>query len=401
MRPRLVVCVLAAVVLASACSVPRKAGEDVVGHVTKGDFYVVPAPLPYNDPGELIRSDRLLGAPDGAIAWRVMYHSRDANGNDIAVTGVVVAPTGPAPRNGRTVVAWAHPTTGTAPRCAPSSGLDPFDLIEGLRDLIRDGYVVTATDYSGMGATGPPSYLIGTTEAKNMFDSARAARHIPDTHAGKQLLLWGHSQGGHAALFAAQDGGVYAPETKLLGVAVAAPAVELAQLLQDDITDDSGVTIGSYAFDAYERAYGAGRADAGLTSILTPAGAAATPNMAKLCLFGDNKELHKIAGPLVGRYLSGDPAVVEPWATWLRENTPGAAPITVPIFVAQGETDTLVRPQTTEQYVVKLCSQRAHVRFKLIPDTGHGLVALKAFNDVNSWFRDLVAGHPVATTCPA
>src|SRR5215471_14366543 len=133
MRPRLLMCGLAAAAALSACAVPRKAGEDVVGHVTKGDFYVVPAPLPLNDPGELIRHERLLGAPDGAIAWRVMYHSRDASGNDIAVTGVVVAPTGPAPRDGRHVVAWAHPTTGTAPRCAPSSGIDPFVLIEGPR----------------------------------------------------------------------------------------------------------------------------------------------------------------------------------------------------------------------------------------------------------------------------
>jgi len=163
-------CGLAAAVALSACAVPRKAGEDVVGHVTKGDFYVVPAPLPLNDPGELIRHERLLGAPDGAIAWRVMYHSRDASGNDITVTGVVVAPTGPA----------------------------PFVLIEGLRDLVHAGYVVVATDYSGMGASGPPSYLIGETEARNVIDSARAARKIPETHAGTQLLLWGHSRSSSA-----------------------------------------------------------------------------------------------------------------------------------------------------------------------------------------------------------
>ncbi len=34
-------------------------------------------------------------------AWRVMYHSRDQNGADVAVSGTVVAPKGTAPAGGR------------------------------------------------------------------------------------------------------------------------------------------------------------------------------------------------------------------------------------------------------------------------------------------------------------
>ena len=81
-------------------------------------FYVVPHPLPRERPGSLIRVRRLYGAPNGAIAWRVLYHSRDANGDDIAVSGVVVAPRAPGPRGGRPVVGWGHPTTGTVARAA-------------------------------------------------------------------------------------------------------------------------------------------------------------------------------------------------------------------------------------------------------------------------------------------
>ncbi len=118
-------------------------------------------------------------------------------------------------------MAWAHPTTGSAQACAPSLFVDPFALIEGLHEFLADGDVIAATDYSGMGAIGSPSYLIGTTEGNNVLDSVRAARALRDAHAATRLLLWGHSQGGQATLFAAAAD--YAPELHLVGVAVAAP----------------------------------------------------------------------------------------------------------------------------------------------------------------------------------
>ena len=275
---RIIVTLVAAAIVFGACATDaRRAEEDVVEHETEGTFYDVPRPLPPGPPGRIIKVRRLLGAPNGATAWRVMYHSRDVTGADIAVSGIVVGPNGPGPRGGRPVVSWGHPTTGAAKRCAPSVGFDPFALIEGLKRLLSAGYVVAASDYPGMGASGPASYLIGESEGNSVLDAARAARHIDGAHAGDRLLLWGHSQGGQAALFAAQRAPDYAPELQLAAVAVAAPAVELGALLRDDIGNDSGVTLGAYAFDAFQRVYGAEDPSASLSQILTPAGVAATP----------------------------------------------------------------------------------------------------------------------------
>ena len=144
---------------------------------------------------------------------------------------------------------------------------------------------------------------------------------IPQAHAGDRLLLWGHSQGGHAVLFAAEDVHTYAPELHLVAVAVAAPAVELGSL-NDYIDTVSGVTLGTYAFAAYEEHYGASATDASLTSVLTPAGAAATPEIAKLCLFGQSKQIHKIAQPLVGHYLAAYPEHIQPWESWPQGTRP-------------------------------------------------------------------------------
>lgn len=390
-----------ALVAVTACSgsAERRAVEGEIESRTEGTFYEPPTPLPAGQPGDIIRSEDLLGAPDGSHAWRILYHSTDVTGAEIAVSGVVLAPDGDARRGDRTIVSWGHPTTGAAQRCAPSVGVDPFALIEGMHELLDAGYVVVATDYSGMGAPGPDSYLIGTTEGRNVLDAARAARSLKDTGAGSRLLLWGHSQGGQAALFAAQDAPTYAPDLQLAAVAVAAPAVELASLLDDDIVDDSGVTLGAYSFQAYSSVYGPTTPGLDLSTILTPAGIDAVPKMYDLCLLGQNKELHAIAGPLVGSFLKADPAKVEPWATLLQQNTPGATRVDVPMFVAQGLSDQLVKPATTEAYAAKLCAAGEHLDFRTYEDIGHGLVAERAVPDVLPFFSEALAGRTTRTTC--
>lgn len=389
---------LAGALLLAGCgsNAERRAVDGVVDSWTAGPFYTPPDPVPPGAPGTVVRSERLGTAPAGATAWRVLYHSRDQTGADLLTSGVVVTPNGPAPAGGRTVVSWAHPTTGTAQRCAPSVGDDPFDLIEGLGDLLKAGYVVAAADYPGMGAPGPSSYLIGTTTGNSVLDAARAARTFPEAGASDRLLLWGHSQGGHAVLFAAQQAAAYAPDLHLLGVATAAPATDLADLLRADIGDVSGVTIGAYAFAAYSSVY-----RAPLDTILTPEGAAATPPMAALCLIGQNAQLHDIATPLIGHYLTGDPAVAQPWAGLLAANTPGATRLDVPLFVAQGTADALVRPAVTASFVAEECRLGTHVTSLTMPGVDHGFAADDALPTLVPWLAAVEKGTPPASNCPA
>lgn len=174
-------------------------------------------------PGDLLRYEQLKSAPDGINGWRVMYGSTDRNGKIIVASGLMAAPSSTRAANAGAplpLIAWGHPTTGIAPRCAPSVGIDPFDSIEGLRALVGAGYAVVAPDYSGMGAEGPASFLIGESEARTMLDIARAAKHLPRVQASDELIAWGHSQGGHAALFTGQLAPEYAPELTVRGVAV-------------------------------------------------------------------------------------------------------------------------------------------------------------------------------------
>lgn len=367
----------------SALTIERRAVDGILESSWVTHSFYNTTPITTQTPGVLVRSEKLASAPNGMNGWRIVYTSTDHTGKIIWTSGLVVAPSTSSNQK-RDIIAWGHPTTGIAQRCAPSVGTDPFDLIEGLRSFIQAGYVVVAPDYSGMGMDGPPSFLIGETEGRNMLDAARAAQHIPASQAGRTLALWGHSQGGHAALFAAEIASTYAPEFDLRGVATAAPATELGALLQDDIGDISGVTIGAYAFSSYSAAYGLP-----LSNILTPQGTAATPKMADLCLIGQNNQIHAIARPLIGNYIAHNPIDTPPWSDALTRNTPGRSKIPVQLFVAQGDIDTLIKPSITKDFAQRQQNLGANVTYHSIPNTGHGMVALRAVPQLMDWLKTL------------
>jgi pimeloyl-ACP methyl ester carboxylesterase len=391
--------VLAVALILVAAEVTRRTLAEQEEARADPAFYTLPSPVPRGDPGEIIRTESIDSAPVGTSAWRVIYHSRDLVGADIPVSGVVIVPDGPAPEGGRTVVSWGHPTTGAASKCAPSLGLDPFQYIEGMHELLAEGYAVAATDYPGLGVEAASSYLLGVPESNSVLDIVRAARRIDDAHVSDRVVLWGHSQGGQAVLFAAQRAAEYAHELTIEGVAVAAPAANLNALMTDDIVNLSGVTIASFAVPAYEAAYAEQYGATEITDILTPAGLKATPDMAALCLLTQNEDIHAIADPLVGGYVRSDPATTEPWQTMLRENSAGNSPIGVPVFVGQGEADELVLPSATEGYVKLLCTQNADVTFHRYPDVTHGLAAYAALPDLLLWLPMLDGDHPPSDGC--
>ncbi len=87
--------------------------------------------------GTLIRQQPLgLPAPFGASVVRVLYRSQGRDGASIPVSGVIIIPPGPMPAEGRPIVAWAHPTTGVVPRCAPSLAMLLIQQIQGVREMV-------------------------------------------------------------------------------------------------------------------------------------------------------------------------------------------------------------------------------------------------------------------------
>jgi pimeloyl-ACP methyl ester carboxylesterase len=328
----------------------------------------------------------------------VLYVSTGLDGKPIDVSGVVVAPDLPAPLAGRHVVAWAHATTGVADDCAPSLSKEVFDTIPHLAALIALDYVVTATDYPGLGTAGPHPYLVGESEGRAILDSVRAALEIEKAGAGKRFVAWGLSQGGHAALFAGQIASAYAPELTLSGVAAVAPATELAQLLKDDVAERAGRIIAAYCFWSWSRVYGAP-----LDPVVPAAAVPVIDRIARDCVetAGDAYRATFDSLPLHDGFLSDDAYEASPWKRLLEENRPGQAPIRAPVYVAQGQEDRIVRPAVTADFVAGLCRRGEGVRFESLPGVDHMRAGRASATSAVQWMRDRFDGKPAKSNCPA
>src|SRR5271169_3448077 len=255
------------------------AGVDAASAQTA--FYRAPSSSIAGPPGSLVRQQVIDGAPLGATTYRVLYRSTGLDDQPILVSGVVIVPQGDPPSGGRPIVAWAHPTSGVVSRCAPSLAIFLFEQIQGLRSFVRDGYVVAATDYPGLGTPGPHPYLVGTSEARAVIDSVRVAATMPGAGGGKKFVVWGHSQGGHAALFTGIIAKTYAPELNLLGVAAAAPATDLATLMNEDIDSVGGKNITAKTLWSWQRVF-----DAKMDKVVDPRAIPAIDQLAQECIEG-------------------------------------------------------------------------------------------------------------------
>jgi pimeloyl-ACP methyl ester carboxylesterase len=333
----------------------------------------------------------------GGRAFRILYRSTGMYDEPIAVSGVIVVPVGSPPHGGRPIVAWAHPTTGIVPRCAPSLARFVFQQMQGLREMVDRGYVVTATDYPGLGTPGPHPYLVGVSEARAVLDSVRAARTMPDTGASDRFAVWGHSQGGQAALFTGAIAKSYAPELALMGVAAAAPASELITLINEDLGSIGGKNIAAMTLWSWARVYGAPIQD-----VVVPAAMPTIDLLAQECIESifDLEQRRATGRPLEQNFLSvGSPTEVEPWRSLLARNSAGTLPAEIPILLAQGTADAIIRPQVTKDYMQRLCSAGSKVQWVELPGVGHGFAAHDAASAAIDWVANRFKADPPPSDC--
>lgn len=112
-----------------------------------------------------------------------------------------------------------------------------------------------ATDYIGLGTKGPHSYLIGQGEGRSVLDAVGAARQLPGLRLADQTVVWGHSQGGNAALWAGMLAPGYAPDDHVVGVAALAPASDLPAVAGNFTRVTGGSVFAAYVISAYSDTY--------------------------------------------------------------------------------------------------------------------------------------------------
>jgi acetyl esterase/lipase/uncharacterized membrane protein HdeD (DUF308 family) len=363
-----------------------------------GAFYDAPAELP-GAAGSLIRSEVVEPFIDDATTYRVLYVTSDAEGSPTTSSGLVIVPDGIAPPAGRPVVAVPHGTIGIARRCAPSMlGATYAAGIPGLRGFLDAGYVVSATDFAGLGSQATTGYLVGTSEAYSTLDGVRAAIEMPAAEASERFVVFGESQGGHAALFTGQLAARYAPELELVGVAAAAPATDLASLLRENVGTTFGDVLTAFALSSWRDVYGAE-----LDGIVDEQAIPVIDRLAEQCIQDQNQmiALFPEAELLKIRFLDASPWDVEPWSVIIADNTPGAGSIDAPVLIAQGADDPLVVPPVQQAFVDGWCGRGQPIEYRVVEGVGHLDAGRSTASEVAVWAAARFAGEPWTATCGA
>jgi acetyl esterase/lipase len=347
-------------------------------------------------PGELLRVEPMTNfGVDGAQGWLILYTTKTSLGEPAVGSAFVIAPK-ELPSGPRPVILWTHGTVGIARECAPSLFSDITLGVPAVPDIMDRGWVMVAPDYVGMGTKGTTPYLIGTGEAYSALDAVRAAHHLSELSLSNQTVVWGHSQGGHAALWTGRLAASYAPDLKIVGVAALAPATDLLPLAKQVQFSAAGTIASAYLITSYSNTYSNVR----FNDYVRAGAYVQVTHAAKRCLTDPSLAASLIAGS-GGQSIARQDFSSGSLAARLSENTPTANLGGIPLLVAQGTGDEVINISITQNWVAAQCAAGYHLAFKPYPDLTHmGLLGDSMFTtDLVDWTVDRFSGAPAPATC--
>ncbi len=387
--------------------------------------------------GQIIKKEQIPTSLKDAQAWKIAYISSDVRERKTIATALVIAPVGPAPKEGRPILAWAHGTTGSAQNCGPSQVIDPtralnqYFLMDGNswtdfgipngQEFINEGYVVVATDYQGLGGGGKHQYAVAGTNGRDVINSARAASSMTEVGAGKKTVLYGWSQGGGATIAAASlpdylaQNGTAADNLQYLGFVALAPE-DVAAMLPKVPTDESGAAKlmkgfteanvpNIFLFSHYVMGlWGAQAAypELKLTDVLTEEGVKVVDQLAS------NKCMHVMADSFNYAYgdqykslLKSEPSNTLAWIKSFVDASVKPVKPVAPVIIYWGTKDTAVPPIMHELYQKQMCAMGANVgRIQLPGEQTHFTTPGVSAPMYLQWVKDRINGKPLENGCP-
>ena len=327
-------------------------------------FYDAPAVAP-DAPGVLIRADEYLGqAPAGGRVQRILYSTTDAVGVRAVASALVISPVDPPP-GPRPVISWNWGTTGVTRGCAPSLMTSTATrwAIPAVDQALERGWVVVASDYSGRGADGRFPYLIGEGEARSSIDAIRAARQLEGLRLSYDTVVWGHSQGGHAALWTEPVAADYAPELRILGTAALSPLTDplsmARELTQRDASAELSIMV-AWVLVPYAEVY----PDVNVEDYVATSGRSIVREMTQRCLSEPGLFVSAITSlgvsadePLYPANLTGGPL-----GRRLAQNA-ADGPWEAPLLIGWSLEDEVIPPELPQRFVEAACEAGADVRW--------------------------------------
>lgn len=375
-------------------------------------FYSTIDPHPTGEPGEVVKSQpsswNLLveGATWGTTAERIVYTSRDANGEPIPVTGTLITPA--VPWNGpgeRPVMVHAPGTQGAGDQCAPSKLLAKGKEYEAMVQaaMLGRGWAVAMPDYEGLGTPGSHTYMNRVSQAHTTLDMGRAARAKGFTGP---MAMWGFSQGGGAVAAAAELRAEYAPELEIAGAFAGAVPADLGEVAKH--IDGSALTAGiAYTLNGFTRTYPETRE--ARDQLVSEQGQSFLEHADRECetssLFKwgfTDTEAATQSGRPVSTYLDQ-----EPWKSVLDKQRIGTIAPDIPVYVTHNVQDDLVGIEQGRQMVRDWCAKGARVNYvehnvgPVAPVVDHSSPDALELGTAIPWLEQAVRGENVALTCNA
>lgn len=351
--------------------------------------------------------------PYGVKLYKVRYTTQD-RGERIEATGYAAFPDVAEP-TALPMLLWAHPTMGFSDACAPTA----LGLIGAAFPVLfaAQGYVVAAPDYIGMNGWGeasdrPHAWIVGEPTAIASLDMARAtvalgaAEELPASADLDRIVVWGASQGGHAALFIDRYAPGYAPELTPAAVVALIPPTNPQALAKRGVTEWSETTAGLAGFvTAANRWY---PLDAPLSDVLVdPFGTVLPEAMDTLCEdFGQVAvgidSIEQVWTPdFVEALLADD--VPPPWDCAFDESSITASPVpyrsTAPVLLVTGEDDDLAWAPAATGDVGPMCDLGYTVEHVECAGADHVSAAVDTLRLQLRWIEARLAGEPVTGAC--
>lgn len=386
--------------------------------------------------GQIIKKEQIKTSIKGAQAWRIAYISSDVNEQLTISTGLIVAPVGKAPAEGRPIMAWSHGTTGTAQNCGPSQVVNPavplneYFLVSGnswtdyglpsLQTFINEGYVIVGTDYQGLGGGGRHQYLTSSTQGRDVINSARAAASMREVGASKKAVVYGWSQGGASTIAAASlsdyiaNKGTASDGLEFVGFVAMAPGdmasltggKTLDQASSEKVIDDFATGFSKNIFDfthfaMYMWGTQAAFPQLKMTDIFTEEGVKVLDQVfSNKCMHVASDTLNYAYANSYKSLLKDKPSNTLAWAqAFVRGSIPPVKPV-APVVVYWGTKDVVAPPTMGKFYHMQMCALGGNVdRVQLPGEQTHFSTPGASEPLYLSWIKDRLAGKPATNNC--
>ena len=375
---------------------------NVNADVNKIQNPVVNTPKPYQTPQD--------NPPNAAESVVMTYKMKGITGKETQATALVFTPKTTPPAGGWSIVVWAHGAAGVADKCAPSQNPLITTYLPGVEDkstynmidsFVKEGYVVVAPDYEGLGEPSEPGetidkeihpFLHVKSAAYSITDAVVATKSWLGNKVSNKWAIAGHSQGGHAALSAAQ----YAARANMdyKGAVAIAPAnnlrliEELSEMAIGEMEDGALTkTLGYIVLDTLTSYMAAGMksiypTEPVYSKIFKPQIDKTAEKAESMCLIelgfqflgevgtymAQNEESLKGYSSRKKDGFKDDPIVKQ---FLEKDSQPLQTVVKTPIIIYQGGSDNVVLPQATDALVAQARALTTKIDYRTDPTWDH------------------------------